>query len=70
VGFGTEIFFFVALAVIVLCPKRLQEMIGHLAREKARLEETTQAFQSQLAEELGDKHPERPKSSAEPGKDI
>lgn len=61
-GFGTEIFFFVALGVIVLGPKRLQVMIGHVARAKARFEETTQALKSHLAEELDDKHPERPKS--------
>ena len=66
-GFGTEIFFMVALGVIVLGPKRLQEMIGYVARAKARLEETTQALKSQLAEELDDQHPARPKSSTELG---
>jgi Sec-independent protein translocase protein TatA len=65
VSFGTEIFFFVALGVIVLGPKRLQAMIGHVARAKARFEETTQALKSQLAEELDDKHAERPKSCSE-----
>ena len=68
-GFGTEIFFFVALGVIVLGPKRLQAMIGHVARAKARFEETTQALKSQLAEEIDDKHSERPKSSPELGED-
>ena len=66
-GFGTEIFFFVALGVIVLGPKRLQEMIGHVARAKARFEETTQALKSQLAEELDDIDTERPRSSPELG---
>ena len=66
-GFGTEIFFFVGLGVIVLGPKRLQEMIGHVARAKARLEEITQALKSQLAEELDNKHPAGPKSSTELG---
>lgn len=68
-GFGTEIFFFVVLGVIVLGPKRLQAMVGHVARAKARLEETTQALKSQLSEELDDKHPERPKSSYELSED-
>ena len=61
-GLGTEIFFFVALGVIVLGPKRLHTMIGHMARARARFEETTEAFKSQLGEELGDKHPEKPES--------
>jgi Sec-independent protein translocase protein TatA len=53
-GFGTEILFIVALGVIVLGPKRLHTMIGHVARAKARFEETTEAFKSQLGEELDD----------------
>ena len=51
-GFGTEIFFFVALGVIVLGPKRLQVMIGHVARAKARFDETTQALKFQLTDIL------------------
>ena len=62
-GFGTEIFFFVALGVLVLGPKQLHTMIGHLTRAKARFEEVTQAFKSHLDEELGDESSERPKSS-------
>jgi Sec-independent protein translocase protein TatA len=64
-GFGTEIFFFVALGVLVLGPKRLHTMIGHVTRAKARFEETTQALKSQLSEELDDKLADRPKSSSE-----
>jgi Sec-independent protein translocase protein TatA len=69
VGFGAEIFFFMALGVIVLGPKRLQALIGHVARAKVRFEETTHALKSQLAEELDDKHSERPKSSPELSED-
>ena len=64
-GFGTEIFFFVALGVIVLGPKRLHAMMGQVVRAKAQFEETTQALKSQLTEALEDKHSERPRSSAE-----
>jgi len=64
-GFGTELFFFVALGVIVLGPKRLHTMIGHMARARARFEETTEAFKSQLGEELDDKHPEKPESPSQ-----
>ena len=67
-GFGTEILFFLALGVVVLGPKRLQEMIGHVARAKARFEETIDALKTQLAKEL-DVNPERPKSSPELGED-
>ena len=55
-GFGTETLFFAAFGILVLGPKRLQTIIGHVARAKARFEETTHALKSQLAEELDDKH--------------
>ena len=62
-GFGTEILFFVALGILVLGPKRLRTVVGHVARAKARFEEATKAFQSQLVEELDSEHPNRPKPS-------
>jgi Sec-independent protein translocase protein TatA len=68
-GFGTEILFIVALGVIVLGPKRLHTMIGHVARAKARFEETTEAFKSQIGEELDDAYPEKPKSPSELSED-
>lgn len=68
-AFGTEIFFFVALGVVVLGPKRLQVLMGYVARAKARFEEATQALKSQLAEELDDRQPTTPKRSPEFGKD-
>ena len=60
-GFGTEIVFFAGLGLLVLGPKRLHAMIGHVMRVKAQFEETTQALKSQLVEELDGKHPEEPK---------
>ena len=57
-GFGTEIFFFIALGVLVLGPKRLHTMIGHVTRAKGRFEEITQAFKSQLVDELDREHRE------------
>jgi Sec-independent protein translocase protein TatA len=68
-GFGTEIVFIVALGVIVLGPKRLNTMIGHVARAKARFEETTEALKSRLGEELDDHHPGKPKSPSEVSED-
>jgi Sec-independent protein translocase protein TatA len=65
-GFGTEIFFFLALGLLVLGPKRLQIVIGHIARAKARFAETTQALKSQLSEELDDQQGENePQCSSE-----
>jgi Sec-independent protein translocase protein TatA len=68
-GFGTEILFIVALGVIVLGPKRLHTMIGHVARAKARFEETTEGFKSELAEELDDQHPGKARSPSEVSED-
>lgn len=62
-GLGTEILFLVALGVLVLGPKRLHSVIGHVARAKARFEEVTQAFKSQLVEEPDSEDPERPQPS-------
>jgi Sec-independent protein translocase protein TatA len=63
-GFGTEVFFFVALGVLVLGPKRLHTVIGHVTRAKGRLEEITEAFKSEFAEERDGEHPKRSKPSA------
>lgn len=55
-SFGTEIIFFVALALLV----GLHTVIGQLGRGKARFEEVTRAFKSQLVEELDSEASERP----------
>jgi uncharacterized repeat protein (TIGR03803 family) len=41
VGFGTEILFMLLLGLLVLGPKRLHAMLGHVARAKAELENAT-----------------------------
>jgi hypothetical protein len=38
VGFGTEILFMLMLGLLVLGPKRLHAMLGHVARAKAEPE--------------------------------
>jgi Sec-independent protein translocase protein TatA len=55
VDFGTEIIFFSVLGGLILGPKRLNTMLGHVAQAKARFEETTRALRSQVAEELHNK---------------
>jgi Sec-independent protein translocase protein TatA len=52
VGFGTEILFMLMLGLVVLGPKRLHAMLGHVARAKAELENATRGIKSQLATEL------------------
>ena len=57
-GFGTEILFALVLGLLVLGPKRLHTILGHLARAKAQLEEASRGFKSQLGAELGAAHPD------------
>jgi Sec-independent protein translocase protein TatA len=52
VGFGTEILFIVMLGLVVLGPKQLHAMLGHVARARAELENATRGIKSQLAAEL------------------
>jgi Sec-independent protein translocase protein TatA len=52
VGFGTEILFMLMLGLLVLGPKRLHTMLGHVARAKAQFEEASRGFKSQLGAEL------------------
>lgn len=60
-GFGTEIFFFAGLAALILGPKRLHTVIRHVTRRRARFEKITEVFKSQILEELGTEHTEKPK---------
>lgn len=62
-GFGTEVLFFVTLGALIVGPKRLLTVIGHIGRVKARLEEVTKAFKSQLIEELDGEQTNRPEPS-------
>ena len=50
-GFGTEVLFILMLGLLILGPKQLHTMLGHLARAKARFEEVSHALKSQLAAE-------------------
>ena len=51
-GFGTEILFILMLGLVVLGPKRLHAMLGHVAQAKSELENAARAMKSQLAAEL------------------
>jgi Sec-independent protein translocase protein TatA len=56
VGLGTEILFILTLGLLVLGPKQLHTLLGHAARVKARFEEASRGFKSQLAAELDAVH--------------
>jgi Sec-independent protein translocase protein TatA len=52
VGVGTEILFMITLGLVVLGPKRVHSMMGHVARAKTELESATRSLKSQLSAEL------------------
>ncbi len=55
-GLGTEILFILMLGLLVLGPKQLHTLLGHVARAKAQFEEASRSFKSQLAAELDAVH--------------
>jgi len=52
VGFGTEILFMLVLGLLLLGPKRLPTILGHVARAKAQFEKASRSLKSQLEAEL------------------
>jgi Sec-independent protein translocase protein TatA len=58
VGLGTEILFILMLGLLVLGPKQMHTLLGHVARAKAQFEEASRGFKSQLAAELDATHHE------------
>ena len=57
-GLGTEILIILMLGLLVLGPKQLHTLLGHVARAKANFEEASCGFKSQLAAELDSTHQE------------
>ena len=55
-GFGMEILFVLMLGLLILGPKRMHTMLGHVARAKAEFEEASRGFKSQLGAELDHAH--------------
>ena len=51
-GFGAEILFILSLGALVLGPRRLHTVLADVARVKARFEEASRGFKSQLTAEL------------------
>jgi len=54
VGFG--ILFVLMLGLLLLGPKQLHTLLGHVARAKAQFEQASRGFKAQLAEELDAAH--------------
>ena len=57
-GLGTEILFILVLGLLVLGPKQMHTLLGHVARAKSEFEEASRGFKSQLAAELDATHHE------------
>ena len=55
-GLGTEILVILVLGFLVLGPKQMQSLLGHVARAKAHFEEASRGLKSQLTAELGATH--------------
>jgi len=53
-GFGTELPLLLGLGFVVLGPKRMHAMLGHIARVKAEFDKASRGIKSQLATELED----------------
>jgi len=56
VGLGTEILFILVLGLLVLGPKQMHTLLGHVARAKAQFEEASRGLRSQLTAELDATH--------------
>lgn len=55
-GFGTEILFVLMLGLLLLGPKQLHTLLGHVARAKAQFEQASRGLKSQLAAEVDAAH--------------
>ena len=58
-GLATEILFILVLGLLILGPRRLHTLIGHVARAKAQFEEASRGLKSQLEAELDATNQER-----------
>ena len=64
-GFGAEILFVLMLGLLLLGPKQLHTLLGHVARAKAQFEQASRGFKSQLAAEHEATHLEEKTDSQE-----
>jgi Sec-independent protein translocase protein TatA len=57
---GAELLLGIALGFVVLGPKRMYAVLGHVFRVKAEIEKAHRNLKSQLGAELGSKSTESP----------
>ena len=62
---GFAILFVLMLGLLLLGPKQLHTLLGHVARAKAQFEQASRGFKSQLAAELDATHLEEKTDSQE-----
>ena len=55
-GLGTEILFILMVGLLILGPKQVQTLLGHVARAKAQFDEASCGFKAQLTAELDAVH--------------
>jgi Sec-independent protein translocase protein TatA len=53
-GLGTEMPLLLGLGFVVLGPKRMHAILGHIVRAKAEFDKASRSIKSQLAAELED----------------
>jgi Sec-independent protein translocase protein TatA len=51
-GFGPEMLFMIFLGLVLLGPRRLHALLGHVARTKAQFDQARRSLRAQLAAEL------------------
>ena len=69
-GLGSEVLFIFVLGVLLLGPKRLPAILGHVARARAQLRNAAHNFKSQLDAELETQsHNPRVNSRADAGEE-
>jgi Sec-independent protein translocase protein TatA len=59
-GFGAEMLFMMFLGLVLLGPKQLHSLLGHVARVKAEFDKASRGIKSQLAAELAGASSEAP----------
>jgi Sec-independent protein translocase protein TatA len=64
VGFGTEILFVLVLGLLLLGPRQLHALLGHVTRAKTKFEEASRGFKSQIATELNATRQEVPNDAS------
>jgi Sec-independent protein translocase protein TatA len=66
-GLGTGLPLFLALGFLVLGPKRMHAMLGHLAKAKTEFDKASRGLKSQIASGLEGKPPSARKDHDQAG---